>query len=67
MLILVAKVSSILLFDMDAPFTPARGVVTVFQSTLGLICVTALMLTFYPPAAYKRWIESRSPETFAES
>jgi hypothetical protein len=29
--------------------------------------VTALMLTFYPPAAYKRWIESRSPETFAES
>jgi hypothetical protein len=65
MLILVAKVSSILLFDMDAPFTPARGAVTVFQSTVGLTCVTALMLTFYPPAAYKRWIESRSRATLA--
>jgi hypothetical protein len=65
MLILVGKVSSILLFDVDGPFTPARGVVTLFQSTIGLVCVTALALAFYPPAAYKRWIESRSPATLA--
>ena len=65
MLIVVAKVSSILLFPLDGPFTTARGAVTVFQSLVGLTCVTALTLTFYPPAAYKRWIESRSAATLS--
>ena len=67
MLIVVAKVSSILLFPLDGPFTPVRGAVTVFQSLVGLTCVTALTLTFYPPAAYKRWIESRSAATLGAS
>lgn len=65
MLIVVGKVSVILLFELDAPFTPARGAVAVVQSFLGLTCVTALTLTFYPPAAYKRWVESRASATFA--
>ena len=65
--IVVGKVSSILLFAADAPFTPARSAITVLQSIIGLTCVTALALTFYPPAAYKRWIESRAPARFAAS
>jgi hypothetical protein len=65
MLIVLAKVSTILLFDVDGPFTPARGAVTVFQSMVGLTCVTALTLTFYPPTAYKRWVESRAQTTLA--
>jgi hypothetical protein len=59
MLVVIGKVSSILLFDADAPFTPARVTITLFQSMIGLICVTALTLTFSPPPAYVRWIESR--------
>jgi len=65
MLILVGKVSVILLFELDAPFTTARGAFAVIQSFLGLTCVTALTLTFYPPTAYKRWVESRASATFA--
>jgi hypothetical protein len=65
MLIVVGKVSVILLFELDAPFTTARGAVAVIQSFLGLICVTALTLTFYPPAGYKRWVESRASTTLA--
>ena len=61
MLIVVGKVSSTLLFEVDGPFTAARGAVTLFQSAIGLTCVTALTLTFYSPAAYQRWIESRAP------
>jgi predicted membrane chloride channel (bestrophin family) len=32
---------------------------------VGLTCVTALTLTFYPPTAYKRWVESRAQTTLA--
>ena len=65
MMIVVGKVSSTLLFDVDAPFTPLRAAVTVWQSSMGLVCVMTMALTFYPPAAYKHWIESRSATRLA--
>jgi len=67
MLILIGKVTTVLVFAADAPFTPARSAITAFQSVVGLTCITTLTLTFYPPAAYRRWVEGRASGQVAAS
>jgi hypothetical protein len=58
--ILVVKSFVLATWGVSTDFTAFRIVLVMLQVTLGLACVTAMGLTFYPPTAYRRWIQARA-------